>query len=184
MNSIQTMYGPVPQSVFEKLATAKLLVCDVDGIFSDGRIYLGNDGEEYKAFHTRDGYGVKALLKNGIQVAVITGRQSNIVQQRMSALGIAHIIQGTEHKKEAMHRLLQELSITSEEAVAMGDDMPDLGLYELAGVKVCIPDGHPFMQEKADYVTRCQGGFGAVREICDLILQANGLLSGIQSSSV
>lgn len=184
MQPIQTLYGPIAKSVFDKLANIRLLVCDVDGIFSDGRIYLGNDGEEYKAFHTRDGYGVKAVIRHGIQVAVITGRQSNIVQQRMSALGVTHIIQGCEHKEAAMQQLMQTLNLAAHQVIAMGDDMPDLGLFELAGLKVCVPDGHPHMQNMADYITRCQGGFGAVREICDLLLQARDQLFEIQGSSL
>ncbi|GAB3011765.1 3-deoxy-manno-octulosonate-8-phosphatase KdsC [Bowmanella dokdonensis] len=184
MNSIQTLYGQLTPALFQMFKQIRLLVCDVDGIFSDGRIYLGNGGEEYKAFHTRDGYGVKALLKNHIQVAVITGRKSRIVEDRMRALGLTHIVQGTEHKRDAMQCLMDELNLASHQVAAMGDDMPDKGMFELAALKICVPDGHPYMQQKADYITQCPGGFGAVREVCDQILHAHHLLEAVHGSSV
>ena len=102
----------------EALAHIKLLVCDVDGVFSDGRIYLGNDGEELKAFHTRDGYGVKALVSNGVNVAVITGRRSTIVENRMKALNVAHIIQGEENKADALAGLMKSLGLSQSEVAA------------------------------------------------------------------
>lgn len=181
---ISTLYGEIEPSLLSKLANIKLLACDVDGIFSDGRIYMGNDGEELKAFHTLDGYGIKALAKIGITVAIVTGRQSQIVENRMSALGIEHIIQGQEKKRDAVAKIQDQLGILPEQTASVGDDMPDLGMFELSSVKVSVVSGHPYVIKKADYVTVTRGGFGAVREICDLLLQAQGKLDEVYGASV
>ncbi|NMH60454.1 3-deoxy-manno-octulosonate-8-phosphatase KdsC [Alteromonas ponticola] len=184
MSQIKTLYTNLDDAFFEHLKGIKLLLCDVDGVFSDGRIYLGNQGEELKAFHTRDGYGVKALGKIGIKVAVITGRQSAIVQQRMEALNVPHIIQGCEEKGIAASRLLSELDLTTSEVAAIGDDMPDLGMYAHAAIKIAVADAHPLVQQQANWITCTRGGFGAVREVSDTLLQANGLLNTIHGASV
>ena len=109
MATITTFYGEVSSGVFDKLKAIKLLVCDVDGVFSDGRIYLGNAKEELKTFHTKDGYGVKALLHKNIHVAIITGRKSQIVHERFTSLGVRHIIQGESNKREALLKLQKHL---------------------------------------------------------------------------
>ncbi|BFT29267.1 3-deoxy-manno-octulosonate-8-phosphatase KdsC [Alteromonas sp. D210916BOD_24] len=179
-----TLYGELNDDLFDSLSKIKLLACDVDGVFSDGRIYLGNDSEELKAFHTRDGYGVKALVSHGVVVAVITGRQSRIVENRMRALNVAHIIQGEENKSEALERLMGELGVTSEEVAAVGDDMPDTGMFLHAHVKIAVADAHPFVKQQANWSTHLPGGFGAVREIADTILQAKGIVNDIFGASV
>ncbi|TKB04720.1 3-deoxy-manno-octulosonate-8-phosphatase KdsC [Alteromonas portus] len=179
-----TLYTDLDNVLFEKLAHIKLLVCDVDGVFSDGRIYLGNDGEELKAFHTRDGYGVKALVSNGVNVAVITGRRSAIVENRMKALNVAHIIQGEENKADALSELMQCLKLEPNEVAAVGDDMPDTGMYEHVAVKIAVADAHPYVAKQANWITTLQGGFGAVREISDTILQAKGVANEIFGASV
>lgn len=184
MASVDTLYGPIAASLLDKMKAIRLLVCDVDGVFSDGRIYLGNDGEELKAFHTRDGYGIKALQNCGIQVAVITGRQSNIVQTRMQSLGVAHILQGQEQKQQALSQLASKLGFKPEQIAAIGDDMPDLGMYAVAAVSIAVQDAHPAVLHQADFVTRMRGGFGAVREVCDLLLQANDALTQVHGASV
>ncbi|MEW9799035.1 3-deoxy-manno-octulosonate-8-phosphatase KdsC [Alteromonas sp. CYL-A6] len=182
--TIRTLYTDMDASFFSALADIRLLVCDVDGVFSDGRIYLGNDGEELKAFHTRDGYGVKALVKNGVEVAVITGRKSAIVQNRMQALNVAHIIQGEEDKHTALTALCNTLSLSASQVAVIGDDMPDTGMYALAGVRIAVNDAHPAVIAQANWVTTLPGGFGAVREVCDTLLQARNQLHGIQGASV
>lgn len=176
MAMVDTLYGPLAQNTLKSFSKVKLLVCDVDGIFSDGRIYLGQQGEELKAFHTRDGYGVKALRSIEVQVAVITGRRSNIVEQRMSLLGVQHIIQGCEDKRQALAELQKHLDISIKNTAAMGDDIPDLGMFELSDLNFSVSDGHPSVKQRANYITQNRGGFGAVREICDLILLAKGKL--------
>ncbi|MFT4938089.1 MAG: 3-deoxy-D-manno-octulosonate 8-phosphate phosphatase (KDO 8-P phosphatase) [Paraglaciecola sp.] len=183
MAKVETIYGPVEQSLMQSFAGIKLLACDVDGVFSDGRIYLGDKGEELKAFHTRDGYGIKALQLFGVQVAVITGRRSQIVEQRMSALGVKHILQGCEEKNTALKNLQQQLNISSEMTASIGDDMPDIGMFDESKLSIAVEDAHYFVRKRAQYVCQNKGGFGAVREICDLILHSLGQLDGIHGSS-
>ncbi|HLV49026.1 MAG TPA: 3-deoxy-manno-octulosonate-8-phosphatase KdsC [Aliidiomarina sp.] len=180
---VSTWYGSIQADLFKKLAQVKVLVCDVDGVFSDGRIYMGNQGEELKAFHTRDGLGVKALRSAGIEVAVITGRTSKIVTDRMTALGVPFIYQGQEKKVAAFEEILNTLGLTADQAAYIGDDSPDLPLIQLAGLGVAPFDAHPAVQHAADYITTCRGGFGAVREIADLILLSYGKLHQVSESS-
>lgn len=184
MPTFDSPYGPIDTTLLTKLKQIKLLACDVDGVFSDGRIYMGQDGEELKAFHTRDGYGIKALQKLGIQVAVITGRNSNMVEKRMTALGVQHIYQGCEDKRPTLKALQKQLSINISETAAIGDDMPDMGMFEVSNCNICVQDGHPVLAAQAHYLTRTKGGFGAVRELCDLILLAHGQLETIHGASV
>ncbi|WP_334019160.1 3-deoxy-manno-octulosonate-8-phosphatase KdsC [Alteromonas sp. S015] len=179
-----TLYTDLDGALFKKLAHIKLLVCDVDGVFSDGRIYLGNEGEELKAFHTRDGYGVKALVSNGVNVAVITGRRSAIVENRMKALNVAHIIQGEENKAGALSELMKSLELNTDEVAAVGDDMPDTGMFNHVAVKIAVADAHPYVAKNANWITSLPGGFGAVREISDTILQAKGVSNEIFGASV
>ena len=184
MPTIDTPYGPIDKTLLMQLKQIKLLACDVDGVFSDGRIYMGQDGEELKAFHTRDGYGIKALQKIGIQIAVITGRKSNMVEKRMSALGVQHIYQGCEDKQPTLEILQKKLSVTINQTAAIGDDMPDLGMFQVSHCNVCVQDGHPILAAQAQYLTRTKGGFGAVRELCDLILLAHGQLYTTHGASI
>ena len=184
MAKVETIYGPIEQSLFQSFASIKLLACDVDGVFSDGRIYLGDKGEELKAFHTRDGYGIKSLQRNGVQVAVVTGRRSQIVEQRMSALGVKHILQGCEEKNSALKDLQQQLNMNPEITASIGDDMPDIGMFDASKLSIAVADAHPLVIKKAHYVCYNRGGFGAVREICDLILHSLGQLDAIHGSSI
>ena len=179
-----TLYGELNDDLFDSLCHINLVVCDVDGVFSDGRIYLGNDGEELKAFHTRDGYGVKALVSHGVTVAVITGRESRIVENRMRALNVAHIIQGEENKSEALEQLMNDLNLSPENVAAVGDDMPDTGMFHHAAVRIAVSDAHPFVAQQANWITHLPGGFGAIREISDTILQAKGIVNDIFGASV
>lgn len=175
-NHISSWYGDIPRVLLQQLRDIRLLICDVDGVFSDGRIYLGNDGEELKAFHTRDGFGVKALLNNQVAVAVITGRRSQIVSQRMQALGVEHIYQGCDDKLSVYQQLADQLQLNDGQIACIGDDIPDLGMIQRAGVGIAVNDAHPFVQQQANYVTSLRGGFGAVREVSDLILLSQGNL--------
>jgi 3-deoxy-D-manno-octulosonate 8-phosphate phosphatase (KDO 8-P phosphatase) len=184
MSNVDTLYGPVPSHIFEGCRALKLVVLDVDGVLSDGLIYLGNAGEEYKAFNTKDGYGIKALVNCGVDVAVITGRRSSIVESRMRALNAQFIIQGEENKQQALGELILRLCLEPSEVASMGDDMPDLGLFAHSAIKVAVNDAHPFVKAKANLVTRLDGGRGAVREFCDLVLQAKGQLEHIHGASL
>ncbi|TWX70654.1 3-deoxy-manno-octulosonate-8-phosphatase KdsC [Colwellia demingiae] len=181
---MNTLYGNVEHDILAKAKQIKLLVCDVDGVFSDGRIYLGNDGEELKAFHTKDGFGIKALGASGVDVAIITGRNSAIVANRMKALNVAHIIQGQEDKLPALIELTQQLNITLNEVAYIGDDVPDLSCIKEVGLGISVSDGHPLVLRGADYTTFTPGGFGAVRETCDLIMQSQNNLNSASGASI
>lgn len=189
MNSLidtspNTLYGMVNENVLVQAKKIKLLVCDVDGVFSDGRIYLGNNGEELKAFHTKDGFGIKALGASGVDVAIITGRRSAIVANRMTALNVKHIIQGEENKLPALLALAKELAIDVNEIAYIGDDIPDLPCIMKVGLGIAVQDAHPQVISNADYTTFTRGGFGAVREVCDLIMQCQGSLDDAKGASI
>ena len=171
---MQSIYGEVAKKVSDKMRQVKLLICDIDGVFSDGRIYLGNDGEELKAFNTLDGFGVKALINSGVEVAVITGRNSDIVKNRMTSLTVKYIYQGRENKVEAFEELLKETKLNASQVAYIGDDVPDLKVMQLCQLAVAVDNAHPLVANAADYITQRSGGFGAVREICDLLMEAQG----------
>lgn len=181
---MNSLYGEVEQTTFEQAKKIKLLVCDVDGVFSDGRIYLGNDGEELKAFHTKDGFGIKALVSSGVSVGVITGRRSKIVADRMQALNVSHLVQGQENKLPALKSLMTQLNLTSEQVAYIGDDTPDLSCITHVGLGVAVADAHPAVKLQAQYITFTHGGFGAVRELCDLIMQAQNSLAQATGASI
>jgi len=182
--AITTYYGEISKELANQIKNIKLLVCDIDGVFSDGRIYLGNDGEELKAFHTKDGFGIKALITSGVEVAVITGRQSNIVKNRMSALNVTHIIQGQENKLPALEQLTVTLDLSLTQIAYIGDDIPDLDCINAVGLGVAVQDAHPQIIQQANYVTSTRGGFGAVRELCDIIMQCQNTLENARGASV
>lgn len=160
-------------SALNHLDKIRLIAFDVDGVFTDGRFYLSDDGVESKAFHTQDGYGVRRLLDSGIAVGVISGRSSPAVQTRMTELGVAHVILSCKDKVAAMDELAASLGLPLIECAYVGDDLPDLPLLEHVGFSVAVANAVPALQERCDYVTRKSGGFGAVREICDLIIAAH-----------
>ncbi|MCF2862601.1 3-deoxy-manno-octulosonate-8-phosphatase KdsC [Pseudoalteromonas sp. Cnat2-41] len=177
------LYQAIDEDAWQRAQRTRLLICDIDGVFSDGRIYLGNQGEELKAFNTKDGFGIKALLNAGVEVAVITGRQSQIVQTRMQSLGVPHIYQGKENKLEAYAQLKRTLNLSDEQIAYIGDDGPDLPVMEQVGFAVAVNDAHPLVKRIAHYSTLLPGGFGAVRELTDLLMLAQGHSLGTQGSS-
>lgn len=156
----------------------RLVAFDIDGVFTDGRFYLSNDGIESKAFHTHDGFGIRQLLGAGLDVAVISGRESAAVDKRMSQLGVRHVIQGHSDKVAAFEALLIELGINETEAVYVGDDLPDLPLLRRVGFSVAVSNAHDEVKATCDYTTEKAGGFGAVREVCDLVLNARNKATG------
>ena len=184
MQKIETLYGLIDESVWAKAQRIKLLICDVDGVFSDGRIYLGNQGEELKAFHTKDGFGVKSLLNAGIVVAIITGRKSSIVENRMRNLGIKYIYQAQDDKFSAYQELMTTLSLSPAQVAYIGDDVVDMPVINDCGLGVAVHDAHPAVVNTSDYRTFINGGFGAVRETSDLILASQGLLEQAKGMSV
>ncbi|WP_111495744.1 MULTISPECIES: 3-deoxy-manno-octulosonate-8-phosphatase KdsC [Marinobacter] len=171
------MERPLPDDLMTKAARIRLLALDVDGVLTDGRLYFTAQGDELKAFCTLDGHGIKQLRRAGIDVAIITGRNSPLTARRARDLGVEHLQQGREDKEAALKELLEELAISASEAAYIGDDLPDLGAIMHAGLGIAVPNGHWYVREQADYCTETGGGEGAVREICDLILQAQNKLA-------
>jgi len=184
MSQVDTIYGPIPQSAWIKAQDIKLLICDVDGVFSDGRIYMGNDGEELKAFHTKDGFGIKSLINVGIDVAIITGRQSKIVENRMTNLGIKHIYQGQDNKFLAYQEIMETLSLQPHQVAYIGDDVVDKVVMSDCGLGIAVNDAHPLVIRDCDYCTFTSGGFGAVREVSDLLLASINKLMDAKGMSV
>ena len=150
----------------------RLAAFDVDGVFTDGRFYLSDDGVESKAFHTQDGFGVRQLIDAGMPVAVISGRQSGAVEKRMAELGVAHVIQGCKDKVGALRELADKLGVSLTECAFVGDDVPDLPLLQSVGYSIAVANAVADVREQCDYVTRAAGGSGAVREVCEMILAA------------
>jgi len=163
-------------AVLARAARVELLALDVDGVLTDGRLYLGDNGVEYKTFFSRDGHGIKLLMAAGVAVAVITGRRSKVVADRMAALGVTHVYQGDDRKRPVFDRLLAELDIDAARAAYVGDDLVDLPVMRTCGLAVAVADADPRVVARAHWRTTNPGGRGAVREVCELILAARGLL--------
>lgn len=160
----------------EKAKRVRLLALDVDGVLSDGRLYYGNDGEELKAFYTPDGLGIKLLQAAGIEVAIITGRNSRIVERRAGELGIKRIVQGRDDKLVALRELLMETGLDLDQVAYMGDDLQDLGAIQSAALGMTVAGGDEFVASHADWRSQHEGGHGAVREACEFILDAQDQL--------
>jgi 3-deoxy-D-manno-octulosonate 8-phosphate phosphatase (KDO 8-P phosphatase) len=152
----------------------RLLVLDVDGVLTDGRLYFGPGGEALKVFDVRDGYGLVALQHAGVTVAVISGRSSRAVSARCRELGIRHVHQGVADKRAVFERLRGRLSLTRAACACVGDDLPDVPLMKAMALSFAVADAHPAARRAASAVTRRGGGRGAVREVCDLLLAARG----------
>jgi len=162
-----------PSEIRRAAAAIELLVLDVDGVMTDGRLVYDADGREAKVFHVRDGYGIKALQAAGVRVAVISGRASQAVSVRMAELGIEHAVLGRDDKLVALEELIAQLGIPSLRQVAyVGDDLPDLPAVKAVGLGITVADGRAELRAAARAVTQLGGGQGAVREVCDMLLAA------------
>ncbi|MGV0886595.1 HAD-IIIA family hydrolase [Acinetobacter venetianus] len=159
----------------EQARHLQALVLDVDGILSDGFVTLTNSGDEIKSFDIRDGLGMKLAQRAGMKVIIITGRKSNIVEKRMSDLGVDLVFQGREDKGVALKEACAQLNILPEDCLYMGDDWPDLSAFAIAGMCITVPNGHEEVRRRAHLVTQAMGGRGAVREVCDMLLMAKGV---------
>ena len=157
-----------------KLANIRLVGFDVDGVFTDGRLYVSDDGVESKAFNTQDGFGVRRLIDAGLVVAVISGRESGAVRHRMDELGVTFVVQGCKDKVAALDAIAAELGISSTECAFVGDDIPDLPLLEHVGVSIAVANATATLRQACDITTIAPGGNGAVREVCELVLAARG----------
>lgn len=152
----------------------KLMAFDVDGVMTDGSLHYGPDGEVVKVFNSLDGHGLKQLAKDGVILAIITGRNSDMVAKRAADLGISQVIQGRNDKGEALAYLAVDLGIELSVCGYMGDDEPDVSALSRVGLGFSVPNGHASAKDSATYTTRARGGNGAVREVCDLLLAARG----------
>ena len=182
--SISTCYGPVSADVMARAKNIRLLILDVDGVMSDGLIYMGNNGEELKAFNVRDGYGIRCALTSGIEVAIITGRNAKLVEDRCKTLGITWLWQGQSDKLVAYRELLAKLALSPDQVAYIGDDLIDWPVMANVGLSVAVADAHPLLTPRANYVTRINGGRGAVREVSDLLLLAQGKLDEAKGQSL
>jgi len=156
----------------------KLLIFDVDGVLTDGSLFYGDDGQEYKAFNSRDGHGIKMLRQTGVDAAILTGRTSQVVLHRARNLGISRIIQGSHDKLPSYEAMLSESGLAAEETAYMGDDVVDLPVLRRCGLALTVPEAPPEVMRRAHYVTRAPAGRGAAREVCELIMRAQGTWEG------
>ncbi len=163
-------------SLTEKIKPLRVVAFDVDGILTDGGLYLSDSGEEFKRFNSLDGHGLKMLKATGVELAIITGRTSKCVEMRAKNLGITRLYQGVEDKLAAMRSLLSDLQLEPESAAFMGDDVIDLPVMRRVGLALSVPAAPQLVRDHAHYVTQREAGAGAVREVCELIMAAQGTL--------
>jgi len=164
------------KDILEKAANISLLIFDVDGVLTDGSLFIGDDGQEYKAFNSRDGHGIKMLQKHGVTVAIITGRTSKVVEHRMENLGVTHIYQGKLHKLPAYEELLEKLGISAGQTAYVGDDVVDLPVMRKVGLAIAVQDAHPLVRAHSHWQTPSGGGHGAARDVCEMLMEAKGVL--------
>ena len=162
--------------LMQRAAKIKLIIFDVDGVLTDGRLIIGDDGQEYKAFNSRDGHGMKMLQNSGVEVAIITGRTSKVVEHRMANLGIRHVFQGQDDKSVAFEKLGATLGVAADETAYVGDDVIDLPVLLKVGFAVAVADAHPLVKQHSHWQTPNDGGKGAARDVCELIMEAQGTL--------
>lgn len=164
------------QDLYLKASQIRLVIFDVDGVLTDGSLFLGDDGQEYKAFHSKDGHGMVMLQKNGVTIGIITGRTSEVVRKRMESLGIKHVYQGQKDKLPAYEKLKQELGLSDEQIAYVGDDVVDLPVMVKVGLSIAVQDAHNLTKEHAHWITPSNGGRGAAREVCEMLMHAQGTL--------
>jgi len=164
------------KDILERAAQVKLVIFDVDGVLTDGSLFLGDDGLEYKAFNSRDGHGMKMLQKSGVTIAIITGRTSKVVEYRMQSLGIEHVYQGQLDKRIAFAELIEKLNLKTDEVAYVGDDVVDLPVMNKVGLAIAVQDAHPMVLKHAHWQTPSCGGRGAGRDVCEMLMEAHGVL--------
>lgn len=164
------------KEILERAKKIKLVVFDVDGVLTDGTLYYGDNGEEYKAFYAKDGLGMKLLMRTGVQIGIITARSSKVVEFRMNSLGIEHLYQGRLDKLNAFEDLIKKLELSYEQTAFVGDDVVDLPVMNKVGLAMTVKDAHPLVIDNAHWQTPLNGGRGAARNVCELIMQAQNTL--------
>ncbi|MGA9335738.1 MAG: 3-deoxy-manno-octulosonate-8-phosphatase KdsC [Rudaea sp.] len=167
-----SQFNDLPADIRKRAANVRLAIFDVDGVLTDGKLTFSDDGRELKSFHVHDGFGLKRLMANGIEVAIITARMSHVVTTRTAELGIAHVYQGQESKLDCFEHLIHALKLESGHCCYCGDDLPDLGVMNRVGLSIAVANAHPWIRERAHWRTRHAGGEGAAREVSDLLLMA------------
>ena len=158
----------------ERVKKIRLAIFDVDGVLTDAGLFRTDDGQEIKRFNSRDGLGLRLLQNSGVQLAIITGRNSRVVEHRAAELGISHLYQGCKQKAPAFLEICDKLSVSAEEAAYMGDDLIDLPILTRCGLALAVADGHPEVVSRAHWVSQFGGGKGAAREACELIMKQQG----------
>lgn len=166
----------------QRARKVRLLVLDVDGVLTDGKLYFLADGSEAKAFSTLDGQGIKMLMNSGVNTAIITGRSSTIVERRAANLGIQHVVQGREDKRIALDELLSTLQLSYDQVAYLGDDLPDLAPIRCVALGVAVANANSFVRQHAQAITSLSGGAGAARELCEFIMAAQDTLNAAQSA--
>lgn len=164
------------QDLTKKAAQIGLVIFDVDGVLTDGSLFFGDDGQEYKAFHSRDGHGMKMLQSTGVHIGIITGRTSRVVRHRMDSLGVQHVYQGQIDKLPAFEELASKLKVPVEAIAYVGDDVVDLPIMTRVGLAIAVQDAHPLVKQHAQWTTPNAGGRGAARDVCEMIMQSQGTL--------
>ncbi len=166
------------KDILEKASRIRLLIFDVDGVLTDGSLFLGDNGEEYKAFNSQDGHGIKMLQKHGVRCAIITGRTSKVVEHRMRNLGIDPelIWQGQHDKLQGFAELLKQTGLQADEIAYLGDDVVDLPVMQKVGLAIAVQDAHAFVLKHSHWQTPRPGGRGAARDVCEMLLEARGVL--------
>ena len=163
------------KEILAKAAKIELVIFDVDGVLTDGSLFYGDDGQEYKAFNSKDGHGMVMLRDLGIHIGIITGRSSEVVRIRMAGLGIEQVYQGQRDKLPAYEKMKMDLSLSDEQIAYVGDDVVDLPVMSRAGLAIAVADAHGLVCERADWRTCCPGGRGAAREVCELLMRGRGI---------
>ena len=161
-------------SIVARAAQVRLMIFDVDGVLTDGALHFGAEGEILKSFNVLDGHGIKMLQQSGVATAIISARQSAIVMRRATDLGVRHVQQGVHDKRAAFEQLMAQSALRAETCGFIGDDVIDLPILSRVGFSASVPNGHSEVRARVHYVTQACGGSGAVREVCDLILRAQG----------
>ncbi|HET8783162.1 MAG TPA: HAD hydrolase family protein [Pyrinomonadaceae bacterium] len=169
-------------AIQERAARIKLLLMDCDGVLTDGRIWILENGEDQKAFHTRDGLGIDLLHRAGLKSGIISGRTSSALERRAQSLGVSYLWQGRDDKRQAFADTLAQAQVTNEEVAFIGDDLTDLPLMGQSALAIAVADAVAEVRERAHYVTKANGGYGAVREVVELILKAQGRWDGLVKS--
>lgn len=164
------------KQILQRARQVRLAVFDVDGVLTDGRLYLSAAGEVFKAFHILDGLGLKMLRASGVELAILSGRKSDPVTARATEIGIKHVLQGVEDKLSIYRKLLRRLHLAEHETAFMGDDLPDLPVLRVCGLALSVPAAPELVRKQVHYVTERCGGHGAVREVAELIMRAQGTL--------